>query len=335
MKTTKQLFLLTLLFILPMGAAGVEPSADSLRVETCQYAEKDGQPLMLDVYVAATQRSQTSALPPSEGKFRRPVVIFSFGGAWEFGTRKDGRNFLEDFARHGYIAVGIDYRLGIKQFKDGGGRISPETFGQAYANAIRMGVEDLYSATTYIIGQADRWQADTSRIVICGSSAGAINSCVAEYLLANDHPLATAMMPQGFNYAAVISCAGGIWKEGEDDVAWKNRPCPFLAYHGTADQLVAYADQRTGGTGAFGPAHYIPGLCELQVPCLFRSYKGVDHAIALIYNDEDARAEMLSFLTRVLYKNEKISIISEETYYDQAPNLKSVIESMREMGIIE
>ena len=68
MKTTKQLFLLTLLFILPMGAAGVEPSADSLRVETCQYAEKDGQPLMLDVYGCA---SALSNLCPAH--FRRQI----------------------------------------------------------------------------------------------------------------------------------------------------------------------------------------------------------------------------------------------------------------------
>ncbi len=315
-------FTITLLLMLTAHAA------DSLRVETCQYAEKDGQPMLLDVYEVSSALSEGS-----EGK--KPVVIFSFGGSWEFGTRKDGKEFLEDFARHGYIAVGIDYRLGIKKFKESGGTISPETFGQAYANAIRMGVEDLYSATTYVISQAERLQADTSRIVICGCSAGAINSCVAEYLLANDHPLATAMVPEGFNYAAVISCAGGIWKEGEEDVAWKHRPCPFLAYHGTADQFVPYADMRMGGGGAFGPAHFIPSLLEQQVPCLFRSFTGVDHVIALIYNNKDARAEMLSFLSRVLYKNEQISIISEETYYDRAPNLKSIIDTMKEMGIKE
>lgn len=328
MKTIKQLFLLTFLFILPMGAAGGEPSVDSLRVETCQYAEKDGQPLLLDVY-------ETTTLPSPEGKDgRRPVVIFSYGGSWENGTRKDGRNFLEDFARHGYVAVGIDYRLGIRLFKERGGEISPETFGQAYANAIAMGVEDLYDATAFILREADRWHADTSRIVICGSSAGAINSCVAEYLLCNDHPLAAAL-PQHFNYAAVISCAGGIWKVGSDDPTWMRRPCPFIAYHGTADQLVPYADMRVAGMGAFGPAHYIPGLREQQVPCLFRSFKGVDHVVALIYNNADARAEILSFLNRVLCKNEKVSITTEETYYDRASNMKTVLDSMKEMGIKE
>ena len=314
-------FPITLLFVLTACAA------DSLRVETCQYAEKDGQALLLDVYETRLQSL------PNGVEIKKPVVIFSYGGSWEHGTRKDGREFLEDFARHGYVAVGIDYRLGIRKFKESGGEITPETFGRAYANAIRMGVEDLLSATSYLIGQADRWDADTSRIVICGSSAGAINSCVTEYLLANEHPLATAMVPKGFNYAAVISCAGGIWKEGEEDVAWKSLPCPFLAYHGTADQLVPYADMRMGGAGAFGPAHYIPGLREQQVPCLFRSFTGVDHAIALIYNNADARAEMLSFLNRVLYKNEHISIVSEETFYDRAPNLKSILDTMKEMGI--
>lgn len=335
MKTTKQLFLLTLLFILPMGAAGVEPSADSLRVETCQYAEKDGQPLMLDVYVSAPQASQTSALSLLGKEIRRPVVIFSFGGSWEHGTRKDGRRFLEDFARHGFVAVGIDYRLGIKQFKERGGAITAETFVSAYEKAVLTGVEDLYDATAYIMREADRWQADTSRIVVCGSSAGAINTATAEFLICNDHPLAQQHLPAGFNYKATITLAGGIWVAGYEMPTWKHRPCPFLFYHGTSDQLVPYDKNVAPGAvfAAFGPATLLPQLKEMKVPYLMHTYAGADHIIAGTNDNEAARYEMMNFLFRTLYMNEQVGITITEDYYDRAPSIKTFFDTLKEMGI--
>lgn len=57
------------------------------------------------------------------------------------------------------------------------------------ARTISMAVEDLYDATAFIVDKADEWGIDSSQIVACGSSAGAITVLHGEYALCNASPL--------------------------------------------------------------------------------------------------------------------------------------------------
>lgn len=309
------LFLLTCLCCFTASSQGIE-------VKTFEYAQKEGQHLMLDVY--------TDTLLPRDTL--SPVLIFSYGGAWEGGKREDGRPILEHFAHKGFISVGIDYRLGIRRIKEADVKIDSTNFASAYGDAIRMGIEDLYDATRFVVSHAEEWQLDTSRIIISGSSAGAINSLTAEYLLCNDHPMATSRLPEGFNYAAVIPCAGGIWVNDADTLEWKHKPCPIIAFHGTRDELVPYGKVllANGTFGAFGPDYFIPQLKSMGVSTLLRSYEGVNHAIAGIYWHEGARNEMLDFLFRTLYMGQKLHIDSTETRTDIPPATKTFADSLKE-----
>lgn len=309
-----------------MGAMTALSFAQEVKVTTYQFAEKDGQALSMDVYVDSTAWTADS---------QHPVFIFSFGGAWEHGSRKDGKVILEDFARHGYLCVGIDYRLGVKQAKEQGIQIGADTFGEVYSKAITMGIEDLFDATAFIVSHAEEWNVDTKRITACGSSAGAINTMTAEYIICNNHPLATSHLPQGFNYAAVVPLAGGVWIMDTDSLKWPQKPCPVLAYHGTKDQLVPYGDMvlADGAGGGFGPHYFVPQLKQMRVPYLFHSYKDCDHIIAMIHTSKAARGEMLSALEKIVDNEVTMSTNVMEEFYGDVPSLASFFDSMELLGL--
>lgn len=299
---------------------------EEVKVTTYQFAEKEGQVLNLDVCVdSASWDAETL----------HPVFIFSFGGAWEHGSRKDGKVILEDFARHGYISVGIDYRLGVRQAKEQGIQVGAETFGQVYSKAITMGIEDLFDATACVISHASEWGADTRRIVACGSSAGAINTLTAEYLICNNHPLVAQHLPADFNYAAVIPLAGGVWIMDTDSLTWVQKPCPILAYHGTSDQLVPYGNivLAGGAGGGFGPDYIIPQLKQMQVPFLFHSYKDCDHIIAMIHTSKAAREEMLSTLEKVVDNKVLLTTTVMDEFYGDKPSLANFFDSLDLLGL--
>ncbi|MBQ3245652.1 MAG: alpha/beta hydrolase [Bacteroidales bacterium] len=177
----------------------------------------------------------------------KPAVIFMFGGGFIQGTRDDRsyHSWFRMMTENGYRVISIDYRLGLK---------GSTKVGVAQVNvldkAIHMAVEDLFSATNFIIENADQLDVDPSNIVISGSSAGAISVMQAEYEIANRTSWAS-VLPEGFNYAGVMSFSGAILsREGKVDYA--TAPCPTLMLHGTSDKLVPYKQIKLFNLGFFG-----------------------------------------------------------------------------------
>ena len=154
----------------------------------------------MDVYDPA-DGSETSV-----NGVEKPLVIFMFGGGFIRGTRDDEsyNGWFRTMTENGYRVVSIDYRLGLK----GSNKV-----GIAQVNvldkAIHMAVEDLFSATNFILENADQFEVSPDNIVISGSSAGAISVMQAEYEIANGTSWAS-VLPEGFNYAGVMSFSGAI-----------------------------------------------------------------------------------------------------------------------------
>jgi hypothetical protein len=259
------------------------------------------------------------------------VYAVVFMDAIHYHVRSEGRIVK----RAVYIAIGIDYRLYIQQVKKSAEGLTRRNFAESYATAIQMGVEDLFDATAFVIAKAEEWKADTSIVVISGCSAGAINSATAEYLICNDHPMATSRLPQGFNYRAVVPFAGGIWLTDCKELTWKRRTCPYVAFHGTSDELVPY-DFATIGEGkfsTFGPAHYMQQLEEMQVPYMFHTYVGDTHGIAGFYDKRWARQEMKNALARMIWWNEKIRLRINDARYDRTHVDRTLEDGLRKMGM--
>ena len=217
------------------AAQSIEPDG------TYMFVQRDTCELFMDVY-NPKRGSQTTF----QGK-KKPTILFMFGGGFIRGTRdnKDYHSWFSQMTANGYRVISIDYRLGLKGSKK---------VGVAQVNvldkAIHMVVEDLFSATNFIIENADQLGVDPANIVISGSSAGAISAMQAEYELANRTSWAQ-VLPEGFRYAGVMSFAGAILsREGKVDYA--TAPCPTLMLHGNADKVVPYKQIKLFKLGFFG-----------------------------------------------------------------------------------
>lgn len=208
---------------------------------TYMYTQRDTCSLYMDVYEPAAE-----AVISPDG-LQKPTIIFMFGGGFIAGTRdnKSYHKWFKAMKEDGYRIVSIDYRLGLKGSKK---------VGIAQVNvldkAIHMAVEDLFSATRFIIDNADELRIDPSNIVISGSSAGAISVMQAEYEICNRTSW-TKVLPEDFNYAGVMSFSGAILSR-EGKVDYKKHPCPMLMLHGTADELVPYEQIKFFNLGFFG-----------------------------------------------------------------------------------
>lgn len=223
MKRTAATTVLLLLLCLNVSAEGFKPTG------TYIYAHRDTCDLYLDHYAPAPGSVAQGGT--------RPAILFSFGGGFKEGSRDSGSYmpWFKALTEAGFTVVSIDYRLGLKDFNGAG--VNPKFIG-ALGNAIDIAVEDLFSATAFIVENAGMLGIDPSRIVASGSSAGAITVLQAEWEICNSGSLA-GILPDGFNYAGVISFSGAVFSRS-GAVRFPVKPCPMMMLHGTADKIVPY-----------------------------------------------------------------------------------------------
>lgn len=261
---------------------------------TYLYAKRDTCDLFLDVY-EPLKGSETTAY----GK-EKPTVIFMFGGGFIHGTRDDAdyHKWFRQMTENGYRVISIDYRLGLK----GSNKV-----GVAQVNvldkAIHMAVEDLFSATTFILENADQFGVKSDNIVISGSSAGAISVMQAEYEIANQTKWAS-VLPAGFNYAGVMSFSGAILSR-EGKVDFKNDPCPTLMLHGTSDELVPYDQIKVFNLGFFGGGKLVERFKKYGLS--YNMYHFVDYGHEIAMSMETTLDLQIKFLeTNVMQQKPRI-----------------------------
>ena len=234
--------LLTTVLVLIIGMIShTSAPAQTKPDATYMYVQRDTCDLYLDIYEPEKSKAFTA-----DGE-EKPSIIFMFGGGFIYGQR-DNESYNKWFTymkNEGYRIISIDYRLGLKGSKK---------VGVAQVNsldkAIHMAVEDLFSATSFLIENSEKLGINTENIVISGSSAGAISVMQAEYEICNKTKWAE-VLPEGFNYAGVMSFSGAILSR-EGKVDYEERPCPTLMLHGTADELVPYEQIAVFNLGFFG-----------------------------------------------------------------------------------
>lgn len=236
---------------------------------TYLYARRDTCDLYMDVY------------DPAEGsdiKFGtkdKPAIIFIFGGGFASGSRNDEfyQGWFKAMTGLGFRIISIDYRLGLKGAEKVG-------VGQARElhHAILLAVEDLFSATAFMIDNAEQLGIDTGNIVISGSSAGAITAMQAEYELCNGTPV-SEVLPEDFRYAGVMSFAGAIFSD-RGKLRYKKSPAPALMLHGTSDKTVTYKQIRFFNLGFFGSGAITKEFKKNGYPYHLYHYAGKDHEVA-------------------------------------------------------
>ena len=278
-------------------------AADSTReilMETEIFAIKGADTLRLDRYFLSGIEQTDS-----------PVVVFVFGGGFRFGERYSEMfvPYFEFLARHGCTVASIDYRtmLGRITFD---GRPSPVDFMNILQSAIDTAVVDLYDATRYIAQQREAWGIDPEKIVISGSSAGAITVLQAEYYRCNSHSL-TARLPEGFRYAGVISFAGAI--SDKQKLHWQTLPCPVMLFHGNADGIVPFRKAHLPFLGGlWGSETIARNLESLDSPCHFYEIDNAGHEIASLPMTRNLY-DIAAFLSRQVIDGKPLSVHTLET----------------------
>ena len=272
----------------------VSAMASDLNKKSYLFAVKGTDSLYLDHYVS-----------PVSGE--RPCMMFVFGGGFVRGTR-DHEGYLPYFKflnDNGFDVVSIDYRLGLKPLTTMKEMPSVrETIG-LLNNAVNIAVEDLFSATLFVLENAERWQINPKQIVTSGSSAGAITVLQAENAICNRTPSA-AVLPQGFNYAGVISYAGAIFSvNGKPE--WKSKPAPIMVFHGSSDKQVPYDKATMLGVGFFGSKYLAKEFNEKDWPHWFYDIEYQTHDISYLpmYQNQN---EILTFLNDFVLKKRPLTI---------------------------
>jgi len=234
--------------------------------------------LYLDVYEPLADDLQT-----------RPLILMLFGGSFVGGSRtsSDIVEICTRYAKMGYVAAAIDYRLSTELIW----LANEET---AYKAATK-GIHDLKGAIRYFRMNDELYndyRIDVDKIYAGGVSAGAISAVNAGYLnLDSEVPefIQSYISDNGglegnsgnpeysSEFHGIINLCGAVGQTDwivEDDI-------PIVSLHGTDDAVVPYG---VGLITLFGLNMNVMGsyaihnrMIELDNNSAFISWEGVDH----------------------------------------------------------
>lgn len=220
--------------------------------KTITYFVNDSTKLELDLF-----------LPVQKSKEKTPLLIHVHGGGFAVGTREWGHHISKYAALQGYTAASISYTLYMKDKK-----FSCDGILSQKVKAFQIAANQLWQATLFFIKNSEKYNIDTSKIFISGSSAGAETALHAAYWDREVMSIYPEKLPEGFKYAGVISGAGAIM---DLNLITKETVTPTLLFHGSCDPTVPY------GTAAH---HYCPANATGWL-MLFGSYSIYNHIISL------------------------------------------------------
>lgn len=213
------------------------------------YATKDGISLMLDIAW------------PLGSAGPHPLIVCIHGGGWQFGDKSSYTDTITEFARHGYGAASIDYRL------------APE-------HKFPAQIEDTRDALRYLQAHASEYEIDPHNVGALGDSAGGYLAVMLGLLDPEDGLEGADGSPEHpSKVQAVVNYYGGF-----DFRTWRLSPeansiiegdfgKPFeeviADYLGTSDRNAAVMAQASPATYADGndpPILTFHGTLDLHVP---------------------------------------------------------------------
>lgn len=192
-------------------------------------------------------------MPRNDTLTKRPAIIFSHSGAFLLGSRQndDMIAFCDSFARRGYVTATIDYRMGmgadVTRFL--GAIVGLDVNEKNAQRAGYRAVQDGRAAIRFLKHNSEKYGIDSSKIVMVGSSAGAIQALSVIYLdQENEIPESTLSEPElgrldavgvassSPKPTAVVSMWGAIWNTEQIE----NNTTPVLLIHGEDDNIVPF-----------------------------------------------------------------------------------------------
>jgi len=170
----------------------------------------------------------------------RPFILIIHGGGFVSGNKEDWNNECREFAKRGFVAATIDYRLGLT------GNCAVDSF--SYDKAVYRAIQDAKAALRFAVDNAATARIDTSWMFIGGGSAGAATSLGVLYLSQADWDAYNPVFQQalgglntsGNNLTNTFSIKGIMnnWGAIGKDFIQQNEMVPMIAFHGDADSTV-------------------------------------------------------------------------------------------------
>lgn len=134
----------------------------------------------------------------------RPLVVIIHGGAWVAGSKDDAGivALREEFAKRGYVAAALNYRLGFFLTNENlncnvpnwNCMLAADT--SEWIRAWYRGVQDARGAIRHLVSNAQDYQIDPQQIFVLGESAGGFIALGLAYLDdENEKPDACGQLP--------------------------------------------------------------------------------------------------------------------------------------------
>lgn len=282
----------------------------SVTVTHVPYAVRDTGNIHLTVY------------QPEKEMAKPYCIVYMFGGGFFTGHRLDSvsTDYCTVMSNRGYTVVAVDYRLGMK-----GVNVKGMKFVRAIQRAINMAVEDCADAVAYIVEHADEYGIDSEKIILTGSSAGAVTSLQTDYFHSNGSEL-TCSLPSDFRFAGIIPYSGAVFST-EGYVDYKlHAPAPTMFFHGTNDRVVTYKQIKIGNLGFFGACSLVRRFRRFGYPYYIRRYEGLGHEVCSFGSRTVEEVEY--FIRKYIEEGKPLAV--DETFED--PTFQPASDTSRSLN---
>lgn len=262
--------------------------------ETHQFAIKGKDTLRVD-------RIYDPAVASSEN---RPTMIYMYGGGWAFGDRGGDFSYLTNI---GVQVISIDYRKALTRY---GYSNVIGTMPDTMSYAIDVALQDLTDAIAFVLDHSNEWAVDTKKVMLSGSSAGAVTTLHAIYDICNQGKY-SKKLPVDFMPAGYIAYAGAMISEASD-LKWNTKPCPMMFFHGSGDMTVPFSKRNVNKLTVFGPEYILNQLHQMEVPNWLYIEEGADHVISYKPFTGYNTGEIQTFITKFVIQGLKLEMYTKE-----------------------
>ena len=180
----------------------------------------------------------------------------------------------------GFTVISIDYRRGFLDKEMVASHSKLLKLTDLFQYCIDIATEDCAAAVAWTCANAQMLDIDPSKIILTGSSAGAISVLQMDYCRANSLKQASEL-PEGWKPAAVIPYSGGIMCH-KSKLKYKTDPAPTMLMHGKKDKIVNYKSFGLPlSSKLFGSKKVDKAMKRQDIPHWFISFDDMGHEVAI------------------------------------------------------
>lgn len=219
-------------------------------------------------YLGNCQDLQMNIYAPSDANetlAERPFILLMHGGGFLTGTRNALNRMSNEFAKRGFVAATISYRLGWDTSNS-----------DNQIPAVYRAQQDASAALRFIVQRADEYKIDTDWMFIGGSSAGSVTALNVVYSSTED---LNAFVPGITAQLGALNSSGNGLRNKYDIKGifnnWGMVPelsvtteelIPMVAFHGVLDTTTPINDS-PGGNGGYIGSFFIHQRLEAAGVC--------------------------------------------------------------------